>query len=184
MTWRRYSLLLVLGPLVTACDKIPFLGGNDDADSVAVAAADTAPAAARPAAREAPPPAPVRRVAATPAGALVDEPWTPVDTGTLRPGMSRDDVVTTWGEPVAERQMGARAYLYFRNGCEVTCGTFDVVFLEDGQVVDVIARGAGHAYAGASSSPGDREPAPTPTGDLRLPPPDTTRADTTGTATS
>ena len=75
--------------------------------------------------------------------------------------MFRADVIAVWGEPVAERETGARQYLYFRNGCEVTCGTFDVVFLEDGAVVDVIARGPGHTYAGTSSSPVGRIPAPT-----------------------
>lgn len=93
---------------------------------------------------------------------LVDQPWFPVDTGTVRPGMTRDEVVVIWGAPVAERTAGTRGYLYYRNGCEVTCGTFDVVFLEDGQVVDAIVRGRGHTYAGMSSSPPDRAAEYTP----------------------
>lgn len=168
MTWRQLGTVLALGPLLTACDRIPFLGGGD-ADSAAVAA-DTTPAA--PAAQEAPKPTPVR-AAARPAGPLVDEPWTPTDTGTIAPGMSRDDVIATWGPPVVEREADGRTYLYFRNGCEVTCGTFDVVFLEQGQVVDVIARGPGHSYTGMSSSGGERAPAPTPPAPLTLPPVDT-----------
>jgi hypothetical protein len=91
----------------------------------------------------------------------MDEPWTPVHTGTLAPGMGRDEVVALWGPPEVERMVGDRGYLYFRNGCEVTCGTYDVVFLEFGQVVDVIARGEGHTYAGTSSSPAGGMPAPT-----------------------
>lgn len=89
---------------------------------------------------------------------LVDEPWTPVFTGAVSPGMSRADVIAVWGEPVAEGAAGTWEYLYFRNGCEVTCGTFDVVMLEVGQVVDAIVRGPGHTYTGVSSSPPGREP--------------------------
>ena len=62
------------------------------------------------------------------------------------------------GVPVAERTQGNHTYLYFRNGCEVTCGTFDVVFLDDDQVVDAIVRGQGHSYSGVSSSPTARTP--------------------------
>jgi hypothetical protein len=70
--------------------------------------------------------------------------------------MTREQVIALWGVPVAERTVGNRTYLYFRNGCEVSCGTFDVVFLEGGQVIDAIVRGPGHNYAGTSSSPRDR----------------------------
>jgi hypothetical protein len=84
---------------------------------------------------------------------LADEPWAPQFTGTVEPGMTTDEVIATWGPPVAERTVGPWTYLYFRNGCEVTCGTFDVVFLQDGQVVDAIVRGRGHTYSGVSSSP-------------------------------
>ncbi len=95
---------------------------------------------------------------------MVDEPWFPIDTGTVRPGMSRMEVIGMWGEPVTERMSGNRTYLYYRNGCEVTCGTFDVVFLEGDQVVDAIVRGLGHTYAGISSSPPDRQAEFTPPG--------------------
>ena len=91
----------------------------------------------------------------------MDEPWTPIDTGTVMPGMSREQVITVWGIPEAERVTGSRGYLYFRNGCEVSCGTFDVVLLENGQVVDAIVRGPGHNYAGTSSSPPGRAATPT-----------------------
>jgi hypothetical protein len=89
-----------------------------------------------------------------------DEPWVPLDTGAVAPGMTREDVIAVWGVPVSERADGTWQYLYFRNGCEVTCGTFDVVFLENGQVVDAVVRGPGHTYLGASSSPADRKPEP------------------------
>ncbi|MEX0692595.1 MAG: outer membrane protein assembly factor BamE [Gemmatimonadales bacterium] len=154
MTW-RHTALLALCCTTLACDRLPFLGGGDSADTTttpAPAVAETPPAPAR---TPAPAPRPAARVA------MVDEPWTPVDTGTITPGMTRDEVVALWGTPEVERMMGDRGYLYFRNGCEVTCGTYDVVFLEFGQVVDVIARGEGHSYAGTSSSPVGRTAAPT-----------------------
>lgn len=174
MTVRPLALIAALALGTSACDKIPFLGGGDDADTTT---ADTTAMAAAPAPDTmAPPPVqapPPRPVASRP---LVDEPWTPIDTGTVSPGMSREDVVAVWGIPVAERQTGSRGYLYFRNGCEVSCGTFDVVFLENGQVVDVIARGPGHHYAGTSSSPAGRVPEPTPASTMTMPP-DSTSAD-------
>ena len=67
--------------------------------------------------------------------------------------MTRDQVIAVWGPPVAERSRESWTYLFFRNGCEATCGTFDTVFLENGQVVDAVVRGPGHTYAGVSSSP-------------------------------
>ncbi len=85
-----------------------------------------------------------------------DEPWTPQFSGTVDPGMTADQVIATWGPPVAQRAAGNWLYLYFRNGCEYTCGTFDVVFLQDGQVVDAIVRAGNHIYSGVSSSPRGR----------------------------
>ncbi len=128
--------------------------------AVAQAQQQTQPAATP--ARQPTPPAATRRPAAAATRSLVDEPWFPTDTGTVRPGMTRDQVVSVWGAPVAERFAGTRGYLYYRNGCEVSCGTFDVVFLENGQVVDAIVRGRGHTYAGTSSSPPNRTAEYTP----------------------
>ncbi len=104
-------------------------------------------------------PAPAQPVSRQP---VFDEPWTPVDTGTVQPGMTRADVIATWGEPVAERQSGGWTYLYFRNGCEASCGTFDLVMLENDQVVDAIVRGPGHHFGGMSSSPTGRQAEFTP----------------------
>ncbi len=165
MNWRMLTATALLGAGVTGCDSIPFLGKSDTPDTtqtaVQPAAADTAVAAA---AQPVPPPqrqqAPaVRPLTAAPL--FVDEPWTPTDTGTVDPGMSSDQVIAIWGEPVTERAIGNWTYLYYRNGCEVTCGTFDVVFLMGDQVVDAIVRGPGHSYAGTSSSPPDRPAEPT-----------------------
>ncbi len=85
-----------------------------------------------------------------------EEPWFPTHTGTVRPGMTTDEVLTVWGAPVTERTLGDWTFIYYRNGCEQGCGTFDVVMLQGGQVVDAVVRGQGHTYAGLSSSPPDR----------------------------
>ena len=157
MNWRMLTATALLGAAVTGCDSIPFLSKSDTPDTtqtaVQPAAADAgAVAAAQPAPPPQRQPAPaVRPVAVAPLP--VDEPWTPTDTGTVDPGMSLDQVIAVWGEPVAERAIGNWTYLYYRNGCEVTCGTFDVVFLMGDQVVDAIVRGPGHSYSGTSSSP-------------------------------
>jgi len=181
MKWPILAAAAALCLTTAGCDRLsslPFIGGGDDE----TAAADTAqaPAAAdtmalagsegldttqlapmEPEPEPAPPPM-TREPMSRPAGVMVDEPWFPTDTGTVRPGMTRLEVVAVWGEPVAERNAGSRTYMYYRNGCEVTCGTFDVVFLDGDQVVDAIVRGPGHTYAGISSSPPEREGVYTP----------------------
>jgi hypothetical protein len=170
-------MMVVLAALVVGlggCDqvskissKIPFLSKKAPAvrDTTAALAAarpdttqqpGTTAAATRAPSASAAKPAPVKRTA--PAVPLTDQPWTPTDTGTVDPGMTRDQVVAVWGVPVAERTQANHTYLYFRNGCEVTCGTFDVVFLDDDKVVDAIVRGEGHTYSGVSSSPTARTP--------------------------
>jgi hypothetical protein len=141
------------------------------------------PAAAQP---QAPPPEPVQQPAPTTEfrpepppypvsqAVLSDEPFVSIDTGTIAPGMAERDVYSLWGAPVATRRSGEWTYLYFRNGCEYSCGTFDVVFLQNGQVVDAVLRWPGHGYSGVSSSPPDRLPEATPPGagdTLVVPPP-------------
>jgi len=169
MKWWTPLVIAVATVTTAGCDSIPFLGKKAPdttaavVDTAAMPPATPVPAettvTAPPPARAPARPAPTQRTVRS--TALVDEPWTPTETGTVRPGMSRDEVVATWGAPVAERSAGEWMYLYFRNGCEVTCGTFDVVFLQDSQVVDAIVRGRGHTYAGVSSSPPDRQAVPT-----------------------
>ncbi len=177
MKSRALTIVSLCSLAALGCDRLPFLGGGDadstaaDTAVVAVTAGDGAAADGQGEAQQTPPVAveraakpqqPTPRQRATILSPdLVDEPWTPVNTGSVSPGMSRADVIGVWGEPVAERAAGTWEYLYFRNGCEVTCGTFDVVMLETGQVVDAIVRGEGHTYTGVSSSPPGREPFPT-----------------------
>jgi len=87
------------------------------------------------------------------------------DVKTIRPGMTEAEVRAAWGEPVTARKTGEYAYLFYDNGCLRACGTYDLVILQGGQVVDAIARGKAHRYDGVSSSPADRTPRYTPPGD-------------------
>lgn len=80
----------------------------------------------------------------------------------VRPGMSEADVRARWGEPLAVRRIGEWTYLFYENGMERELGHHDVVFLQGGQVVDVIIRSPGRMYLGQSSSPPDRAPEFTP----------------------
>jgi hypothetical protein len=114
------------------------------------------------------------RPPSAPAGAVVnrDVPYVSDDTGTVAPGMSERDIYGLWGAPAAVRRAGEYTYLFFRNGCEYTCGTMDVVTLKDGKVVDAIVRWDGHGYSGESSSPPGRVPVPNTGGDtLQMRPP-------------
>ena len=79
----------------------------------------------------------------------------------IDPGMTREQVVERLGRPNGERETGAFTYLFFRNGCERTCGMSDLVILENGGVVDAIFRRAGRSFSGASSSPAGTQPEPT-----------------------
>ena len=94
-----------------------------------------------------------------------DVPYVSDDTGTVNPGMSEREVYELWAAPAAVRRVGEYTYLFFRNGCEYTCGTMDVVTLKDGRVVDAIVRWDGHGYSGESSSPPGRVPVANPGGD-------------------
>jgi hypothetical protein len=171
---RRLTLaatILAVGTI--GCDRLPFIGGGDDEPATQEqpgAPIDTAEAVAQPPAEAVtqpqedpeepnavevaePEPRPRQQLSGF---SQAEVPWTPTHTGTVEPGMTRDQVVEVWGDPVTERALGAWSYLYFRNGCEISCGTYDVVLLDGGQVVDAIVRGRGHVYAGVSSSPPER----------------------------
>lgn len=101
-----------------------------------------------------------------------DVPYVSNDTGTVNPGMSEREVYQIWAAPAAVRRIGQYTYLFFQNGCEYTCGTMDVVTLENGRVVDAIVRWEGHRYSGESSSPPGRVPFANPGGEnLQVAPP-------------
>ena len=94
-----------------------------------------------------------------------DDPFVSDDTGTIDPGMGEADVYALWGAPVGVRRAGEWTYLYFRNGCEWSCGTYDLVFLQNGRVVDAVLRWHGHNFSGQSTSPPGVVPLPTRGGD-------------------
>lgn len=125
------------------------------------------------------------QTAPAPGGAVTpvqDKPYSSPDTGTVAPGMSESQVYSLWGAPVGTRHVGTRTYLYFENGCERSCGTADIVTLDNGQVTDAIVRWPGHGYSGQSSSPRSGPPSRKRPGAGTLTMPDTTRHDTTTTA--
>jgi hypothetical protein len=162
---RRWSLFMMLLVAAAGC------GDGDETEPAGTVEDTVTPQTAQMPAAEPAPSMPVpaatpveSRPTQMPAVGLpaVDEPWTPTHTGTVSPGMTREQVIETWGPPVTERAVGAWTYLYFRNGCEASCGTFDVVFLENGQVVNAIVRAPGHTYAGTSTSPPGSTARPTP----------------------
>lgn len=71
----------------------------------------------------------------------------------IDPGMPKAQVVARLGAPAIERSTGDATFLFFKNGCERTCGMNDVVVLDKGVVVDAVLRSAQRRYSGTSSSP-------------------------------
>jgi len=169
----RRSLLVMcmLSAVATSgCDKVKALwtkvrGGSDTTATVATDSTQRAGdslTVGGPAGTQRPTPPPPRRTASAP---VQDSPYTSQDTGTIDPGMTERDVYSRWGAPVEVRNLGEFTYIYYPNGCERTCGTADVVILQNGQVVDAIVRWPGHAYSGVSSSPPGKTPSATRGGD-------------------
>jgi hypothetical protein len=83
------------------------------------------------------------------------------DSTAVRPGMSEADVRARWGDPLTVRHSGEWTFLYYANAMERRVGWTDVVFLQRGQVVNAIVRGAGRTYLGQSSAPDGAMPQPT-----------------------
>ncbi|HSD32937.1 MAG TPA: hypothetical protein VLB49_13555 [Gemmatimonadales bacterium] len=125
--------------------------GSTQTTPATPAAGATTPESPRPT----PPSTPAPRAPQT---VLRDEPYNSADTGTVAPGMSQADVVALWGRASAVRHAGEYTYLHYPNGCELTCGTDDVVILQNDKVVDAIVRWRGHGYSGESSSPPGKTP--------------------------
>ncbi|MCX5766765.1 MAG: hypothetical protein NTZ43_06030 [Gemmatimonadetes bacterium] len=71
----------------------------------------------------------------------------------INPGMTRAEVVTALGNPLAERTSGAQTFLFYKNGVEKRVGMNDLVILEAGKVVDAVFRAPSRKYSGKSSSP-------------------------------
>jgi len=71
----------------------------------------------------------------------------------INPGMTRADVVTALGKPLAERTSGTQTFLFYKNGVEKRVGMNDLVVLESDKVVDAVFRAPSRTYSGKSSSP-------------------------------
>ncbi len=84
---------------------------------------------------------------------------------TIDPGFTRAQVEAKFGPPVAVRAVGEFTYLFYNNGCEITCGQHDIVTLRNDKVTDAILRGKARHYSGRSSSPPGRPHQATPASD-------------------
>ena len=169
---RHRTLLATCALLAVAtsgCEKIKGLLGRKSAEETppAVAQVDTTRRDTTPV-TPAPPPPPLETTRP-----VEDVEFVSADTGTIAPGMTERDVYALWGAPAAVRRAAEHTYLYFHNGCEKTCGTMDLVILQNGQVVDAVVRWPGHGYSGESSSPPGRVPFPTRGDPLVVPQPPT-----------
>lgn len=82
----------------------------------------------------------------------------PASIATIAPGMTVAQVEAAWGKAGITRTDGDQTFLFYQNDCLKSCGTFDVVILQDGTVVDAIVRASYHGYSGTSSSPKGRKP--------------------------
>jgi hypothetical protein len=112
--------------------------------------------------------------------------------------MTLDEVKANFGEPAGQSSFGGFTFYFYHNACEYECGFPDIVFFQNGQVVDAVLRATWRHYDGESSSPKGTVPRPNPGGgQLQMPeaqvegveirprtlppaePPDTARTDTT-----
>jgi len=72
---------------------------------------------------------------------------------TIDPGMTQTQVVEKLGKPLSEHSFRSFTYLFYKSGCEKTCGMNDLVVLDSGKVVDAVFRSSNRKYSGTSSSP-------------------------------
>ncbi len=70
---------------------------------------------------------------------------------TVKPGMTADEVKAAWGEPFATRARGEYTYLIYASDCLPGCGSHDVVTLQNGKVIDAIARSSGRHFEGTAT---------------------------------
>ena len=71
----------------------------------------------------------------------------------IDPGMSKVQVIEHLGKPQSASKTDTLLFLYYKNGCEKTCGMLDLVILVNDKVVDAIFRDPNRHYTGQSSSP-------------------------------
>ena len=71
----------------------------------------------------------------------------------IDPGMTKAQVIEHLGQPQSASKKDSSLFLYYKNGCEKTCGMLDLVILINDKVVDAIFRDPNRHYTGQSSSP-------------------------------
>lgn len=71
---------------------------------------------------------------------------------TVRAGMTEVDVRNAFGAPATVRTAGDWTYLFYHNRCPRRCGSDDVVFLRDGQVVAAVLRTPARRYSGPEAA--------------------------------
>jgi len=71
----------------------------------------------------------------------------------IDPGMSKAQVIQHLGQPQSISKKDSSLFLYYKNGCEKTCGMLDLVILINDKVVDAIFRDPNRHYTGKSTSP-------------------------------
>lgn len=83
---------------------------------------------------------------------LIAVPAAAQEPATIRPGMSAREVVAVFGTPAVSRHAGDWLYLFYPNRCPIRCGSDDVIFLRDGEVVAAVLRSPRRRFAGAPAS--------------------------------
>jgi len=71
----------------------------------------------------------------------------------IDPGMSKAQVIQHLGQPQSISKKDSSLFLYYKNGCEKSCGMLDLVILINDKVVDAIFRDPNRHYTGKSTSP-------------------------------
>jgi hypothetical protein len=88
--------------------------------------------------------------------------------GSIRAGMTADDVRAAFGAPATVREAGGWTYLFYHNGCPRRCGSDDVVFLQDGRVVAAVLRTGRRRMEGPPAAVALEALDPGPPGDRTL----------------
>jgi hypothetical protein len=88
--------------------------------------------------------------------------------GSIRAGMTADEVRAAFGPPATVRQTDGWTYLFYHNGCPRRCGSDDVVFLQEGRVVAAVLRTARRRFAGPPAAAALESVDPGPPGDRAL----------------
>ena len=69
----------------------------------------------------------------------------------ISPGMTTDQVRAAFGAPATTRDTGDWTYWYYHNGCPRRCGSDDVVFFREGQVVAAVLRTSARRFSGPAA---------------------------------